>query len=111
MDQFIPRISMLKICNSPLIGPHNAISTNLSLDQISRKIREIFLMFITSQIVNSKMIEYVFVLRKCYQCSGETRSRDSTSSISTRTRSRYRYSTLDENFIPSLVGHQYFTKK
>jgi len=36
------------------------------------KIRGMFLILVTSQIVNLKMIGDVLGLRKCYQCGGET---------------------------------------
>jgi hypothetical protein len=51
---------------------HNVVPTDHILNQKSRKIKEIFLILIASQIVNLKMIGDVLVLIKCYQCGGET---------------------------------------
>ena len=67
-DQFPPRISMLKTCDSPL---HNVVSTDLDLKRNQGKIRGMFLLLTISQIVNLKMIRDILVLKKCYQC-GET---------------------------------------
>ena len=50
-------------------NPHNVVSTGL---KNQGKIRGMFLLLISSQIVNLKMIGKVLVLKKCYQCGGET---------------------------------------
>lgn len=58
---------MLKKIDSPFII--NVVSTSLNLKE---KIIGMFLILITFQIVNFKTIRGVLVLRKCYQCGGET---------------------------------------
>ena len=55
---------MSKICDSP-----NVVYTDLDLNQKSRKNQ---MNDFNSQIVNLKIIGDVLVLRRCYQCSGET---------------------------------------
>ena len=51
---------------------HNVVPTDHILNKKSRKIKEMFLILIASQIVNFKMIGDVLVLIKCYQCGGKT---------------------------------------
>jgi hypothetical protein len=70
-DRFTPHISMSEICDLPLI-----MSTSFHQPQPQpknrKKIRGMFWILITSQIVNLKMAGGVLGLRKCYQCGGET---------------------------------------
>jgi hypothetical protein len=68
-NQLTPRISMSKICNSPLIMLLLLTSTSTKNQE---KIRRMFLMHIISQITNLKVIGEVLGLRECYQCGGET---------------------------------------
>ena len=60
---------MSEICDSPLIMWLLLTSTSTTNQQ---KIRGMFLLLITSQIINLKMIGEVLGLRECYQCGGET---------------------------------------
>ena len=68
-NQLTPRISMLKICNSPLIMLLLLTSTSTKNQE---KITKMFLMHIIFQITNLKAIGEVLGLRECYQCGGET---------------------------------------